>query len=75
MYNLIVYMCANLYCLIVSLCFYISNNKKLKNAKTEHDIEQYTQLKIMMKGMVSIFVFSLVLELIHLIVLLIKGNI
>lgn len=69
MYELIVFLCANVYFLIVSICFYVSNNKKLKNAKTASDIEQYTQLKGMMRCMVSMFSFSVILEVIHLVLL------
>ena len=71
MYNLIACICANLYCLIVVICFYVKNNKKLRNAKTESAIESHTQQKGMLKCMVSTFSFSLILELIHLIILFI----
>lgn len=62
-YELIVYLCASVYCLIVHICFYIGNNKKLKNAKTELETEKYTNVKNLIKGAIIIFSIGIIIEL------------
>ena len=71
-YELIVYLCANVYCLIVHICFYIGNNKKLKNAKTELETEKYTNVKNLIKGAIIIFSIGIIIELCMVISLALK---
>ena len=63
MYELIVCLCANVYYLIVHICFYIGNNKKLRNAKTELETEKFTNVKNLIKGTIIIFSLGIIIEL------------
>lgn len=63
MYELIVYLCANIYYLIVHICFYIGNNKKLRNAKTELETEKCTNVKHLITGAIIILSIGIIIEL------------
>lgn len=72
MYNLIACICTNLYCLIVSMCFYVKNNKKLRNAKDELETKQLNNFKTLVKGIIIIFSIGIAIELATVIVLALR---